>query len=128
MSVRYLLDTDICIYAIKRRPPALLKRLDTLARSCALSVVSHSELCYGASKSTRAADARLNIEVLLQVLQVLPIPLSAPAHYGKIRAQLERAGTPIGANDLWIAAHALSANLTLVTNNEREFRRVSDLK
>lgn len=128
MSVRYLLDSDICIYATKQRSPSLLKRLDALGPSCALSIVSHGELCYGAAKSSRPADAQANLDALIETFPVLPLPLQAAERYGEIRARLERAGTPIGASDLWIAAHALSAGLTLVTNNEREFRRVADLK
>lgn len=128
MAVRYLLDSDICIYATKRRSPALLKRLDKVARHCALSIISHGELCYGTAKSTRPAEAQAKLDALLEFFQVLPLPITAAAHYGTIRAHLENAGATIGANDLWIAAHALGTDLTLVTNNEREFRLVPGLR
>jgi tRNA(fMet)-specific endonuclease VapC len=128
MGADYLLDSDICIFAMKKRSAALLTRMDECAGRCALSIISHAELCYGRAKSSRSAEAQDNLDALLETFPVLPLPSKAAAHYGVIRAHLEKSGTPIGANDLWIAAHALSANLTLVTNNEREFRRVPGLK
>ena len=128
MSIRYLLDSDICIYAIKRRSQALLKQLDAAASQCSLSIISYGELCYGTARSERAQEAMANIDALLQVVPVLPLPLDAAKHYGRIRSELEKSGRIIGGNDLWIAAHALASHLTLVTNNEREFRRVRGLK
>ncbi len=128
MSTRYLLDSNICIYVTKRRSPALLKKIDALAPVCALSTITHGELCFGMFKSSRPEDVSANLEALFNILTVLPLPLEAAVRYGEIRARLDRVGTPIGANDLWIAAHALCSNLTLVTNNEREFRRVIGLK
>jgi tRNA(fMet)-specific endonuclease VapC len=83
---------------------------------------------FGISKSQRRADALLRLDALQQIAEVKELPVDAAAHYGEIRAQLERAGTPIGNNDLWIAAHARAAGLILVTNNEREFARVPELK
>lgn len=128
MTVRYLLDSDICIYLMKRRPPGLLKKVDVLASACALPIVAHGELCFGVARSQRQTEAIANLDALLQVVQVLPLPPEAAAHYGEIRAHLEKAGKPIGANDLWIAAHALCTDLTLVSNNEREFTRVPGLR
>lgn len=128
MSVGYLLDSDICIYAMKRRAPALMKKLDALAPRCALSVISYGELRYGMAKSSRPVEVVANLTALLDVLQVMQLPADAAVRYGQIRSYLENAGTPIGANDLWIAAHALSADLVLVTNNRREFQRVPGLK
>ena len=127
MSVRYLLDSDICIYAMKRQP-RLVRRFDTLAARCALSVVSYGELCFGQAASKRPIEAGAHLAALLETIQVLPMPVEAAAKYGDIRAQLERAGRPIGGNDLWIAAHALAAGLILITNNEREFARVPGLR
>lgn len=126
--MRYLLDSNICIYAMKRRPPGLLRKLEARAASCALPAVAHGELCFGVAKSQRRVEALANLDALLQVLPVLPLPLEAAPRYGEIRAHLEKSGTPIGANDLWIAAHALCAGLILVTNDEEEFRRVPGLK
>lgn len=128
MAVRYLLDSDICIYVMKQRSPALVRRLDRRASQCALSIVVYGELCFGLAQSSRRDDAAAYLGALLEVLPVLSLPLEAAAHYGEIRATLERAGRPIGANDTWIAAHARAENLTLVTNNEREFARVPSLR
>ena len=128
MSLRYLLDSDICIYIMRRSSPALTRRLDRLAPQCALSTVVYGELCFGESASARRTEAAAHIAALLETIQVLPLPLEAARHYGNIRARLEKVGQPIGGNDTWIAAHALAENLTLVTNNEREFRRVQDLR
>lgn len=128
MATRYLLDSNICIYLMKRRSPALVRRLDSLAASCALSVIVYGELCFGQAASSRPAEAGAHLAALLETIQVLPLPLDTAVRYGEIRAHLERMGRPIGANDTWIAAHALAANLILVTNNEREFRRVPRLR
>lgn len=128
MALRYLLDSDICIYAMKQHSPALMRRLDRTAVQCCLSVVVYGELCFGLAASTRRDVAAAYLDALLEVVQVLPLPLEAAAHYGEIRAYLERAGFPIGANDTWIAAHARAENLTLVTNNEREYARVPGLR
>lgn len=128
MSLRYLLDSDVCIYAMKRRPAPLLNRLDRFAPVSALSVIVYGELCFGREASRRRDEASVYLAALLETLQVLPLPLDAAARYGEIRAELERSGRPIGANDTWIAAHALAENLTLVTNNEREFSRVPGLR
>ena len=81
----------------------------------------------GIARRSRAVEAKANIETLLQLFEVLPLPSAAASHYGAIRAHLEKIGTPIGGNDLWLAAHALSSNLTLVTDNQREFQRVPGL-
>ena len=128
MSVQYLLDSDICIYVMKRRTPAVMKKFDALAPRCALSVVSYGELRYGMARSPRPVEVVANLTALLDVLQVLQLPADAAVRYGHIRSYLESAGTRIGASDLWIAAHALSANLVLITNNRREFQRVPGLK
>jgi tRNA(fMet)-specific endonuclease VapC len=125
---RYLLDSDVCIFAMKRRSPALLRRLDRKASASAISVVAYGELIFGEVMSVRRNEAAAHLAALIETLQVLPLPLDAARCYAEIRAKLQRAGQPIGSNDLWIAAHALAGDLTLVTNNEREFRRVPGLR
>jgi tRNA(fMet)-specific endonuclease VapC len=125
---KFLLDSDICIFAMKRRTPALLRRLDQRAATSAISVVAYGELAFGEAMSVRREEAAAHLAALLETLQVLPLPLEAARRYAEIRAQLQRIGQPIGSNDVWIAAHALADDLTLVTNNEREFQRVPGLR
>ncbi len=127
--MRYLLDTDICIYIIKKKPEQVLKKLAKLESTDAvISTVTLSELIYGAEKSQYRAK---NLEALTGFL--LPIDIlswdeSAAKSTGEIRAVLEKSGKVIGPYDLQIAGQALSLNLTLVTNNEKEFSRVKGLK
>ena len=128
MKPRYLLDTDICIYIAKRRPAQVQARLATLrAGAVAMSVITYGELWHGATRSQRSAEAFAILEHLARAAPVLTLDEDAARHYGEIRAVLESKGRPIGNNDLWIAAHARAAKLTLVTNNEREFSRVDGL-
>lgn len=129
VSPRFLLDSDVCIYALERRHPAVAARFERLAAGDAIiSVIAYGELCFGLEKSSQRYDSARNLRALTQIVPVAPLPADAAFEYGAIRAELERAGTPIGSNDLWIAAHARAAGLILVTNNEREFRRVPKLK
>jgi len=129
MEPRFLLDTNICIYIRRKKPEGVLRRFRTLKQGeAALSVITFGELMYGAENSAQRAAALELLRGLAQVLPVLDLPDTAAEAYGRIRAELERAGQMIGNNDLWIAAHARAAGLTLVTNNEREFRRVRGLK
>ena len=128
MSLKFLLDSDICIFAMKRRTPALLRRLDQRATTSAISVVAYGEFAFGEAMSVRREEAAAHLAALLETLQVLPLPLEAARRYAEIRAELQRIGQPIGSNDLWIAAHALADDLTLVTSNEREFQRVPGLR
>lgn len=129
MTARFLLDTNICIYAVSGRYPRITARVDALKPGEAvMSVVVLGELAYGVAKSLRANDARQRLDVLQMVVAVTALPENAGLHYGDIRAALEAKGTPIGANDYWIAAHARASGLVLVTNNAREFRRVKGLK
>jgi len=129
MAIRYILDTNICIYIRLRRPPGIRSRFERLEPGeAALSVVTYGELLYGAEKSADRAQAMKRLEELATAIPVLSLPDLAAEAYGTIRAQLEKKGHTIGNNDLWIAAHVRSAALTLVTNNEREFRRVPGLK
>jgi tRNA(fMet)-specific endonuclease VapC len=129
MAARYLLDSDICVYALSGRNPGLVRRLDRkLPGQVVVSVFAVGELLTGAAKSKDPATARQRIAALTSVAEVLPLPPEAAEHYATIRAALERAGRIIGPNDLWIAAQARAEELILVTNNEQEFRRVPRLK
>jgi tRNA(fMet)-specific endonuclease VapC len=129
MAARFLLDTNVVIYARQRRPPEVLARLQRLRPGEAvLSVITFGELMYGAEKSRFRDLAMRQLAEFTSLLPVMPLPPKAGEVYGALRAALQVAGTIIGGNDLWIAAHAKAAELTLVTNNEREFRRVQGLK
>ena len=123
-----LLDTNICIYVINARPPAVLERFRQyrLGEIGICSVVA-AELAYGVAKSGSARN-RQALEMFLAPLEVLPFDESAVWAYGALRAELDRRGTPIGALDTLIAAHALSQQALLVTNNMREFSRVDGLQ
>jgi tRNA(fMet)-specific endonuclease VapC len=125
--LKYLLDTNIAIYVIKRRPVAVLGLFNENAGRMAISTVTLSELFHGAEKSARVAQNLAVVEEFASLLEVLPYTAKASMHYGAIRSALEKAGRPIGVNDLHIAAHARSAGLTLVTNNVGEFERVPGL-
>jgi len=129
MEPRYLLDTNICIYIGQKRPEEVLRRFRKLRPGEAvLSVITYGELLYGATKSAQRVAALERLRELVNLLPALSLPETAAEAYGTIRAELEAKGEMIGNNDLWIAAHAVAAGLTLVTNNEREFRRVRGLK
>jgi tRNA(fMet)-specific endonuclease VapC len=129
MEPRYLLDTNICIYIRQKRPEEVLRRFRKLRPGEAvLSVITYGELLYGAAKSEQRVRAIEQLHELVSVLPALSLPEAAAEAYGTIRAQLELNGEMIGNNDLWIAAHALAAGLILVTNNEKDFRRVRRLK
>ncbi len=125
---RFLLDTNTCIYIRRRQPTCVMERFRTLRpNEAVLSVISYGELHYGAQKGPDPARAREELAELADAIQVLPLPANAGPIYGSIRAVLQRKGQMIGGNDAWIAAHALATGLIVVTNNEREFRRVPDL-
>ncbi len=125
----WLIDTNICIYLIKRKPDRVLQRLRALDISTVgVSSITVAELQYGVAKSTRPEQNALGLAALLAPLDVLAFDDGAAAAYGAVRAELERAGTPIGSMDLLIAAHALALGRTVVTNNTREFSRVAGLK
>ncbi|MGA9509403.1 MAG: type II toxin-antitoxin system VapC family toxin [Candidatus Sulfotelmatobacter sp.] len=129
MEPRYLLDTNICIYIRQERPEQVLRRFRKLRPGEAvLSVITYGELLYGAAKSAHRTAALERLRELIRLLPAMALPESAAETYGAIRAELESKGEIIGNNDLWIAAHGLAAGLTLVTNNEKEFRRVRGLK
>ncbi len=125
----YMLDTNICIFAIKKRPEKVLSRLQTHkpAEIC-ISSITYAELCHGVEKSQAKARNRLALTLFLSSISILPFDELAAWEYGKVRAVLEQQGTPIGPLDTQIAAHAKSLDMTLVTNNTREFKRVTGLK
>lgn len=126
--ITYLLDTNIVIYVIKRRPIEVMATFNQNASRMAISSVTLAELIHGAEKSSQTAQNHTVIEDFCSRLEVLPYTPKAAQHYGSIRAALEKAGQPIGVNDLHIAAHARSEGLVLVTNNLREFERVPALQ
>jgi len=129
VAARFLLDTNICIYIRRRRPPAVLERFRQLTPGEAvLSVITYGELVYGAEKSQFREQARRQLAELAGLLPIMELPMRAGEFYGSIRAALAAEGGMIGNNDLWIAAHAAAAGLILVTNNEREFRRIEGLE
>ncbi len=125
--IQFLLDTNIVIYVIKRRPPAALEIFNRNQGRMAVSAITVAELVHGAEKSQFPARNLGVVEDFCSRLTVLPYTLEAAYHYGAIRAMLEQGGQPIGVNDLHIAAHARSQGLTLVSNNLREFERVPGL-
>src|SRR5436309_1231834 len=127
--MRYLLDTNICIYIAKRRPARVQTRFERLRPGdVGMSIVTYLELVYGAWKSQRAEANLAIIEQLRLIIPVQPLEVGVATHYGRLRTDLERKGKPIGGYDLLIAAHALELGLILVTNNIREFARVDGLR
>lgn len=125
----FMLDTDICIYIIKQKPKRVLEKLQKLkADELAVSVITFAELMNGAKKSQKVKDNIKKLEELAELLIVQPFDIKAAAAYGDVRSNLEKKGRIIGSNDMLIAAHALSLDWVLVTNNEKEFKRVKGLK
>ena len=125
--LRYLLDTNIAIFALRYRPRTLETRLSAADGQLAISSISVAELAYGAEKSARAELNRRAVDEFLVMLEVLPFDANAAMHSGQIRAYLGASGTPIGSYDTLIAGHARSRGLVVVTNNTREFERVPGL-
>lgn len=126
--LRFMLDTNICIYVIKNRPPVLREKFNEHAQDLCISSVTLAELLYGAEKSANRKNNLDVVENFAARLAVLPFDEKAAAHYGQIRAELEHKGTPIGPYDLMIAGHARCEGLVLVTNNVREFERVAGIR
>ena len=125
----YMLDTDISSYIMKRSHDAVLRKLQKVQIGVVcISVITKSELLYGVAVSPRQQQDHAALHEYLRHVEVLDFPDEAALHYAQIRAALKARGTMIGANDLFIAAHARSLELTLVTNNVGEFGRVQDLK
>jgi tRNA(fMet)-specific endonuclease VapC len=125
---RFMLDTDTCSYIMKRSHPQVIKRLQSVAvGDVCMSVVTKAELLYGVEVSPRRAQDAAALDAFLPYVEALDLTADAAMHYAEIRADLKRRGTMIGANDLFIAAHARAQDLTLVTNNTAEFGRVKGL-
>jgi tRNA(fMet)-specific endonuclease VapC len=129
MSVRYLLDTNICIYIAKHSPPIVRAHFARHAASeLAMSVITLGELRFGAEKSHSRERAMATLQQLEGLVPPRALPEAAGEHYGQIRAVLQKGGEIIGNNDLWLAAHARAEGWILVTNNTREFSRVPGLQ
>jgi tRNA(fMet)-specific endonuclease VapC len=127
MEFRYLLDTNVFIYIRQGRHEVVRRFAKLQSGEAAVSIISYGELFFGASKRGRLEDFQ-QLRALMARLPCLTLPETAAEIYGEIRAELESKGEVISNNDLWIAAHALASGLILVTNNEKEFRRVRGLK
>jgi tRNA(fMet)-specific endonuclease VapC len=126
--VVYMLDTDISSYVMKRSHEGVLQQLQKIPiGDVSISVITHSELMYGVEVSPRRQNDQVALDAYLRHVEVLEYPGEASLHYAQIRAALKERGPMIGANDLFIAAHARCLGLTLVTNNTREFGRVQGL-
>jgi tRNA(fMet)-specific endonuclease VapC len=124
----YMLDTNICIYVMKNYPLDLRDKFNSLAEQLCISSITLGELHYGAEKSARRADNLSAIEHFVARLDVRPFEAKAAAHYGQVRAELERAGTPCGPHDMQIGGHARSEGLIVVTNHIREFNRMPGIR
>ena len=127
--MRYMLDTNICIYVIKHKPITVFQKLQNInPEDVCISSVTYAELVHGVEKSAAVEKNRLALSMLLANMEILDFDVDAADCYGKIRAALEKKGTPIGPLDMMIAAHAQSLGYTVVTNNVKEFSRVSALQ
>jgi tRNA(fMet)-specific endonuclease VapC len=128
MSLRYLLDTNICIYIAKQKPIEVLNKFEQMeVGMVGMSIITYGELLYGAQKSHHPKKAHSLLQELVSLIPSLPIPIQAAKCYGEIRSTLEKQGKSIGNNDLWIAAHALALDVIVVTHNVKEFSRVPHL-
>lgn len=127
--MKYLLDTDICIFIIRRRPAAVFERLraETIG-AVGISSITYSELCHGAYKSAAPERNLSALQGFVSPMEILAYDAEVAPTYGRVRRELESKGLPIGPLNQFIAAHALSLDLTLVTNNTREFERVEGLR
>jgi len=127
--IKYMLDTNICIYIIKQKPENVIEHFrQTPISDIGVSSITLSELEYGAMKSAIPEQNKLALTQFMAPIDIYAYDDVAAQYYGNIRARLEKQGTPIGALDMLIAAHALSIDSVLITNNESEFKRVSNLK
>ena len=127
--MKYMLDTNICIYAIKHKPEKVFKKLQkTDPSDVCISSITYAELVYGVEKSAAVEKNRLALSMMLSNIELKDFDADAADSYGLVRADLERKGTPIGPLDMMIAGHAKALGCTVVTNNEKEFARVKGLK
>lgn len=127
--MRYMLDTNICSYILKNHPATVKLRFEEVgAGNVCISTIVLSELYYGAARHPKGVVIRREIDDFASRLIILPWDENAADHYGPIRSTLEKTGTPVGAMDMLIAAHARSCKATLVTNNKREFGRILELR
>jgi tRNA(fMet)-specific endonuclease VapC len=124
----YMLDGSICIYMMKNYPQDLREKFNALVEQLCISSITLGELHYGAEKSTRRVENLTAIEHFVTRLEVLPFGHKAAAHYGQVRAEVERAGAPCGSHDMQIGGHARSEGLIVVTNNMREFIRMPGVR
>lgn len=129
MTLKYMLDTNVCIYIAKNQPKSVLRKFEKLkVGQVAMSTVTYGELLYGGFKSKYTKNTQALIKKLAELIPPLAIPADTGEYYGEIRSMLEKKGKPIGNNDLWIVAHAMALDVTLVTNNVKEFSRLKALK
>ena len=127
--MRYMLDTNICIYLIKHKPPQVFEKLqEHNPDEICISAITYAELVHGVEKSKAVDRNRLALTILLSNIEILDFDMNAAEEYGRIRADLEKKGTPIGPLDMMIAGHAKSLGYTVVTNNVGEFKRVEGLQ
>jgi tRNA(fMet)-specific endonuclease VapC len=127
-QLQYLLDTSMCIYMRRERPQAVLERFNVLPPgTTAISVITYGELVYRGQKGPDPRKSIMNLEELIALIAVVTMANDAAKTYGVLRSDLATRGELIGNNDLWVAAHAKSLGLTLVTSNERDFQRVGGL-
>lgn len=127
--MKYMLDTNTCIYIIKRKPSDVIERFRQIEISqVGISSITLSELLYGVSKSSRPAQNQMALAQFIAPLEICSYGDEAAQYYGPLRAHLEKQGTPIGSLDMLIAAHSLSIGCILVTNNKKEFNRIPNLK
>ena len=127
--MKYMLDTNICIYIIKHRPEEVIQKfMEHDPDDICISAITYAELVHGVEKSQAKEKNRVALMVLLSEIQIVPFDDLAAQIYGEIKADLQKKGTPIGPMDTLIAAHAKAQNLTLVTNNTKEFARIEDLE
>ncbi len=127
--MKYLIDTNICIYIMNNHPPEVFKKFrDTGVEAIGISSITVSELYYGAYKSSKIKQNIKRVEEFLYPFEILPYDENASMEYGKIRSCLEKNGQIIGPLDMLIAAHAISRNLTVITNNTKEFKRIKSLQ
>lgn len=127
--IKYMLDTDICSYIMREKPLEILRRFNGLEmEQFSISIITYAEFMYGIENFPNSKKHRAIVEKFILHVDILPWGQSAAEHYGQIRAELQKKGNSIGAMDMMIAGHARSIKRTLVTNNEKHFSRISNLK